>query len=109
MTFESVNITLDNKYLNTIANWFNGSINKIVKGFLPEFSKLIDTQINSINKMVHEQTEYTWDFGLLSKNYPLNMTMTKAPEIAKDSHLIKLNFDGTFHKEGGHLKPYAHD
>jgi len=54
MTFESVNITLDNKYLNTIANWFNGSINKIVKGFLPEFSKLIDTQINSINKMVHE-------------------------------------------------------
>jgi len=98
MTFDSVNITLTNSFLNKIANYFESSINKIVKGFLPEFGKLIDTEINAINKMVHEQTEYTWDFGLLSKNYPLNMTMTQAPTIVKDSNLIKLNFDGTFHK-----------
>jgi hypothetical protein len=43
MTFESVNITLSNSFLNTVAGWFESTINKIVKGFLPEFSKLIDT------------------------------------------------------------------
>jgi len=70
---------------------------------------LIDTQINAINDMVNKQTEYTWDLNLVDKRYPLNMTMTKSPDLAKDSHLIKLNFDGTFHKQGGHLVPYTHD
>ena len=109
MTFDSIDITLDNSFLNKIAGWFKGTINKIVKDFLPEFSKLIDEQINGINKMVQEEGEYTWDFSLLSKHYPLNMTMTASPNVAKDSNLIKLNFDGTFHKEGGHLMPYTHD
>ena len=59
--------------------------------------------------MVTNQSEYTWDFSLLSKNYPLNMTMTTAPNLAVDSKLIKLNFDGTFHKKNGHLVPYTHD
>jgi len=59
--------------------------------------------------MVTNQTEYTWDVSLLSKNYPLNMTMTHAPQFANDSNLIWLNFDGTFHKQGGHQMPYTHD
>lgn len=88
--------------LQTIAGWFKSTITSTVKSFLPEVSKLIDTQINELNAMVMNQTEYTWDLNLLSNKYPLNMTMTKAPEIAKDSNLIKLNFDGTFHKQGGH-------
>lgn len=59
--------------------------------------------------MVANQTEYTWDLNLLSKKFPLNMTMTRSPELVKDSHLIKLNFDGTFHKQGGHFVTYSHD
>jgi hypothetical protein len=59
--------------------------------------------------MVAKQTEYTWDLDLLSAKYPFNMTMTKAPEIAVDSHLMKFNFDGTFHQMGGHHKAYDHE
>jgi hypothetical protein len=95
--------------LNTIAGWFKSSITTMIKSFLPEVTKLIDTQIDKINSMVTNQTEYTWDLSLIDKKYPLNMTMTKAPEIAKDSNLIKLNFDGSFHKSAGHLLPYTHD
>ena len=109
MTFESINITLTNSFLNKIAGWFKDTINKVVKKFLPEVTKLIDDKINQINQMVVDQTEYTWDFGLLSQHYPLNMTMTMAPQLVKDSNLIKFNIDGTFHKESGHLKPYSHD
>lgn len=109
MTFDSIDITLTNSFLNKIAGWFKGSINKVVQSFLPEVTKLLDDEITLINNMVSGETEYTWDFGLLSKQYPLNMTMTTAPSLAKDSHLIKFNIDGTFHKEGGHLKPYSHE
>jgi len=54
MTFDSINITLTNSFLNKIANYFETTINKIVKGFLPEFGKLIDTEINAINKMAKQ-------------------------------------------------------
>jgi hypothetical protein len=47
--------------------------------------------------MVNEQTPYTWDFGMLNKKYPLNMTQTTAPSLTPKNNLIKLNFDGTFH------------
>jgi hypothetical protein len=109
MDFQDINITLSNSWLNTIAGWFKSSITTMIKSFLPEVTKLIDTQIDKINSMVTNQTEYTWDLSLIDKKYPLNMTMTKAPEIAKDSNLIKLNFDGSFHKSDGHLLPYTHD
>jgi len=109
MDFQDINITLTSSFLNKIAGWFKSSITKMIKSFLPQVSTLIDTQINNINSMVNNQTEFTWDFNLVSKNYPLNMTMTKAPEIAKDSHLISLNFDGSFHKQGDHLVPYTHE
>lgn len=109
MTFESINITLSNSFFNKVAGWFESRINSLVKSFLPQLTKLIDDKITQINNMVIDQSEYTWDFGLLSKNYPLNMTMTMAPQLAKDSNLIKFNIDGTFHKVGEHLKPYSHD
>ena len=109
MDFESLNITLQGSTWNTIAGWFHSSIEKAVKSAFPQVSQLIDTQINKINDMVTNQTEYTWDFTLLSQHYPLNMTMTTAPNLAVDSNLIKLNFDGTFHKEKGHQAPYNID
>jgi len=61
---------------------------------------MIDTEIGKINAMVANEGPYTFDLALknINKNFPLNMTMTKAPQIAKNSDLILLNFDGLFHK-----------
>jgi len=38
--------------------------------------------------MVANEGPYTFDLSIINKNYPLNMTMTKAPEIAENSDLI---------------------
>lgn len=98
MTVGSFNVTLSNKFLNTFVHYFDSAINSLVHKLSPLLSKLVDQQINDLNKMVNEQTPFTWDLSLLSKSYPLNMTMTTAPQVPKESNLIKLNFDGTFHQ-----------
>lgn len=98
MKVGSTNITLSNKYLNKFFHFFDKSVNSLIQKLTPEISKLVDSGINQLNNMVAHQTENTWDLSLLSKNYPINMTQTTAPSLVKDSHLIKLNFDGNFHK-----------
>lgn len=64
---------------------------------MPELSKLVDTDIKSLNKIVAQESDTTWDLSLFDKKYPLNMTQTMSPSFVKDSHLLKFNFDGTFH------------
>lgn len=46
--------------------------------------------------MVAGEGPYTFDISTFSKDMPLNLTMTKAPEMKKDSDLIKVYFDGLF-------------
>lgn len=105
----SVNITFANKYFTRFVHLFDNCVNKLVNKLMPELSKLVDTEINALNKMVAMESWFTWDFALLGKNYPLNMTQTTAPSLVKDSHLIKLNFDGTFHPDSSIIdEPYYH-
>lgn len=55
---------------------------------------LIDQEIATLNDKVAKETASTWELNVLGQSYPLNMTMTKAPEV--DGEIVKLNFDGLF-------------
>lgn len=58
----------------------------------------IDMEINTLNSMILKNDPYTFDVDVAGLKNPLNLTMTKAPSIMKDSGLIKINFDGLFDK-----------
>lgn len=98
LDFTSFSLTTTNKYLDDIVTTFKSFITSALKELLPQVSELIDKEINVINSLVAQESAYTWDFNILSSNYPLNMSQTTAPIFLKDSGLMKFNFDGQFHK-----------
>lgn len=59
--------------------------------------KLIDDEIAQLDRLVQNETAYTFDVDLI-RDLALNMTMTKAPVLERGSNKIKFNFDGTFNK-----------
>lgn len=58
--------------------------------------KAIDQEVSKLNEMVAGEGPYTFDINTIGKDFPLNLTMTSAPAIKKDSKLIRVFFDGLF-------------
>jgi len=98
VTCGKVTIEMDNAFLNWLVKISNSVINKIIQGQLSAVGKAIDSEVSKINDMVTNESAYTFDVSVFGKNEPFNLTMTTAPIIKKDSHLIKINFDGLFDK-----------
>lgn len=71
---------------------------EIKKLIVMGMTKAIDTEINALNAMVAQEKPYSFDVSVMNLTTPLNLTMSMAPTIIKDSHLIKINFDGLFDK-----------
>jgi len=96
-TIDYSNITIDtsSKPLNWVISHMGKQIKKLI---VMGMSKGIDVGINDLNAMVAQEKPYSFDVSLMNLTTPLNMTMSMAPSIIKDSHLIKLNFDGLFDK-----------
>mmetsp|Transcript_5416 Transcript_5416/g.9107 ORF Transcript_5416/g.9107 Transcript_5416/m.9107 type:complete len:235 (+) Transcript_5416:455-1159(+) len=96
ITLDSVSIEMKDSFLNWLVNKTSHVINKVIQDQLPKAEVVIDSKVKEINKMISGEGPYTFSVPLLQNHYPLNLTMTKAPEIAKDSNLININFDGLF-------------
>ena len=97
MSFEDIQITLDNTVANTLVGWLNWAIKYFIKSQEKSIVKVIDQQIGKINDMVEKEQAYTFDIDLI-QDLALNLTMTKAPIIKSGSNDMKFNFDGTFNK-----------
>jgi len=66
---------------------------------IPKVEKAIDGIVIKFNKMLAQEgpTTFVFPIGAIGDDeINLNMTMTTAPELKVDSHLINLYFDGMF-------------
>jgi hypothetical protein len=109
--YTNMTITTTSKPINWVINHLSKMIKKKIA---PAITGAINTEINDINAMVAQEKPYTFDVNLFNLGAPLNLTMTMAPSIMKDSSLIKLNFDGLFDKPEGsnslyHFEMESHD
>lgn len=95
INLDSISIKTTNTALNWIISHMSGQIKKLITSGL---AKAIDTEINALNSMIAQEAPYTFDVAMFGLKSPLNLTMTTAPSIVKDSSMIKLNFDGLFDK-----------
>lgn len=97
VTLGDFDIKMKSKFFTTIVSWSKWIIKGIVNKTLKNLPAAIDAKIAQLNDIIANEGPNTFDLGLFGKNYPLNMTMTKAPSMPVDSDLLTLNFDGTFH------------
>jgi len=93
--YSTITIDTSSKPLNWIISHMGSQIKKLI---VMGLTKGIDTEINALNAMVAQEKPYSFDVSVMNLTTPLNLTMSMAPSIIKDSHLIKLNFDGLFDK-----------
>ena len=42
---------------------------------------MVTVEVQKLNKMIAGEGPYTFDVNLIGKDFPLNLTMTKAPEM----------------------------
>lgn len=89
-------IHMSNKILDKLVELNKPIITMIIQGMMPKLAAVIDSEIQKLNQKVASETAYTFDINILGKQYPLNMTMTKAPEV--DGEVVRLNFDGLFNQ-----------
>jgi hypothetical protein len=94
VTLGDFEIHMSNSFLNTLVRWSHSIVAKIINGQIGAIGTLIDNEIQILNKKVTDETAQSFEVNLLGKSYPLNMTMTKAPEV--DGDIVKINFDGLF-------------
>lgn len=96
VTLGDYDIQMSNSFLTKLVQLCKPIITKVINDQLPMIGQAIDKEIQILNQKVANETAYTFDLDVLGKNYPLNMTMTKAPEV--DGEIIRLNFDGLFNQ-----------
>lgn len=94
LTVDNVVIDMENSYLDWLVKKLSSTINAIIKDFLPMVGKAVDSQIQKLNEMVTNEGPYTFVVNTLGKEFPLNLTMTAAPQVGGD--LIQVYFDGLF-------------
>jgi hypothetical protein len=95
LTVGKVDIQMSNNFLNWLVEKSSSIINKVIQDQLPKISSVIDAEVEKINQMLAQEGPYTFDVSLLGHDYPLNLTMTTAPQIGGD--LIQMYMDGLFH------------
>jgi ribonucleotide monophosphatase NagD (HAD superfamily) len=91
--YSTIEIITTSTPLNWIISHMSSEIKKLI---VMGLTKGVDTEINALNAMVAQEKPYSFDVTVMNLTTPLNLTMSMAPSIIKDSHLIKLNFDGLF-------------
>jgi len=96
VTIGKVDIEMSNSFLNWCVRMMSGTINKVIQDFLPKVGDVVYEEVQKLNKMVAGEGPYTFDVNTMGKDFPLNLTMTTAPEMKEGSYLIKMFFDGLF-------------
>jgi len=91
-----VDIQMSNSFLNWLVKISSSVINTVIQDMLPKVGGIVDAEVDKINKMVANEGNYTFVVDALGKQFPLNLTMTTAPELEKGSNLIQLFMDGLF-------------
>ena len=96
ITIDKAQITMKSKFLQKLVNMSQKAIDSAINDQLKNLGKAIDTQIKALNAMIANEGPTTFVFQTPGGEVGLNMTMTTAPDIATDSNLIKLFFNGMF-------------
>ena len=94
LTIGKVDIEMKNSFLNWVVKQSSSIINKIIDENLPKVSTAIDAEVEKIDEMLAQEGPYTFDVPIFGKTYPLNLTLSSAPQIGGD--LINIYFDGLF-------------
>lgn len=75
---------------------FHKPILHAVKGALPQVVEAIHQEVEILNTLLRSNDPKAFLVSVFDPLFPLNLTMTKAPELNHDSEIITVNFDGTF-------------
>lgn len=88
---------LTSSIFQTMVDLFHKPILKAVKKELPLITDFIHKEVQTLNYMLTHKNESSFMVPIFDPAYPLNLTMTKAPEVNSNTQLININFDGTFY------------
>ncbi|TNV80189.1 hypothetical protein FGO68_gene15348 [Halteria grandinella] len=89
-----ITIQTTNSGWNALIYTLHGTINSIVKSYLPQVSAGITYLVDGINAKLASPSGFM--FNLFDARFPLNLTTTQAPEADLSNKTLNLNFDGTF-------------
>ena len=103
LTFDKVTITMENWFLQDLVKLSSGIINTVIKTVVVPLSEgYFNGIVRSLNTMVANEQPFDFEVPIGSDNATgLNLTMTTAPALVKDSDLLVINFDGLVDKMTG--------
>lgn len=92
---DDVQVKIKQKIWQSMFNTWHRTIVKTVNGVLgkqvPDF---INRQLHKLNAAVDNEDANTFVTGFINEHFPVNMTMTKAPEFRASDDLIEVHLDG---------------
>lgn len=75
---------------------FHKPILHAVKGQLPKITDAMHKEVEVLNNLLSINDPKSFMVPIFDPNYPLNLTMTRAPQLDSNTQIININFDGTF-------------
>lgn len=77
--FDKIDIKMKNSFLDKLVQLSRGLINDIIKDQIPKLEKFINDQVLALNRMVAQESKYTFQIPIQGNNTQLNLTMTHSP------------------------------
>lgn len=97
MSISDFNVTLSNIVADKVAQLLHTVIMNQVQSLIKSLPEMVNSEVDKINDLIANAGPYTFDVSV--GGMPLNLTMTKAPELQPNSDILRLNFDGLFNKK----------
>jgi len=103
VTFDKVDISMNNSILDKLVKLSSSIINSVIKNVVvPAAEGYFNDIVKNLNTMIANEGPMDFEVPLGSDNKTaLNLTMTTAPAMVAGSDLIVINFDGLVDKMTG--------
>ena len=89
---------MESSFLNWIIGLFHGTIMNTITSKLTDIENTLQQKVQAFNLELKNANATTFMTNVLNNtNYPLNMSMTEAPQLDATTNLVNLHFDGLFY------------